>query len=55
MRSIELSNGIEMPLLGMGTFPLNGIKLALLIRSAVKKDIALLIPHLPIIMRSGLG
>lgn len=36
MNNITLNNGIEMPLVGMGTFPLKGLKLALLVRKAVK-------------------
>lgn len=34
MNSIKLNNGVEMPLIGMGTWPLNGFKLAWLIRQA---------------------
>jgi len=36
MGGIRLNNGIEMPLVGMGTYPLNGLKLALLVRQAVR-------------------
>jgi methylglyoxal/glyoxal reductase len=36
MHSVTLNNGTEMPLVGMGTYPLNGLKLALLVREAVK-------------------
>jgi len=35
MDNITLNNGVEMPLVGMGTYPLNGLKLALLVRKAV--------------------
>jgi diketogulonate reductase-like aldo/keto reductase len=35
MEKLTLNNGIEMPMLGMGTYPLNGIGLALLVRKAV--------------------
>ena len=33
---ITLNNGVEMPLVGMGTWPLNGWPLAVLVRKAVK-------------------
>jgi methylglyoxal/glyoxal reductase len=33
---ITLNNGVEMPWVGMGTWPLNGLKLALLVRKAVR-------------------
>jgi diketogulonate reductase-like aldo/keto reductase len=33
---VRLKNGIEMPMIGMGTFPMNGLKLALIVRTAVK-------------------
>ena len=33
---IKFNNGVEMPLIGLGTFPMNGLKLALIIRKAVK-------------------
>ena len=36
MNNVTLNNGIEMPLVGMGTFPLKGLKLTLLVRKAVK-------------------
>jgi diketogulonate reductase-like aldo/keto reductase len=36
MDNVILNNGCEMPVLGMGTYPLKGLKLALLVRKAVK-------------------
>ncbi len=36
MTNATLNNGIEMPMLGMGTWPLNGLKLAILIRRAIR-------------------
>jgi len=33
---IRLNNGIEMPMIGLGTFPMNGLKLAIIVRKAVK-------------------
>ena len=33
---VKLNNGIEMPLVGLGTFSINGLKLAWLVRKAVK-------------------
>jgi methylglyoxal/glyoxal reductase len=36
MDTVTLNNGVVMPLIGMGTWPLNGLKLALLVRKAVK-------------------
>lgn len=33
---IKLNNGVEMPLIGLGTFPMNGLNLALIVRKAVK-------------------
>jgi diketogulonate reductase-like aldo/keto reductase len=33
---IKLNNGVEMPFIGLGTFPMNGLNLALIIRKAVK-------------------
>jgi diketogulonate reductase-like aldo/keto reductase len=35
MHTTKLNNGVEMPIIGMGTFPLNGLKLAWLVRRAV--------------------
>jgi len=35
MNSIRLNNGTEMPVLGMGTYPLKGFKFARLVRKAV--------------------
>ena len=35
MDSVTLNNGLEMPLMGMGTWPLNGLKFAMLVRKAV--------------------
>ena len=34
--NIRLNNDIEMPMVGMGTYPINGLKLALLVRKAVR-------------------
>lgn len=42
MKFVTLGNGVEMPLLGMGTYPLNGIKLALIIRSATAAGVRLI-------------
>jgi len=36
MRSVILNNGISMPIIGMGTWPLNGIKLSLLAWTAAR-------------------
>jgi diketogulonate reductase-like aldo/keto reductase len=36
MNALILDNGVEMPWIGMGTYPLNGLKLALLVRKAVQ-------------------
>jgi diketogulonate reductase-like aldo/keto reductase/polysaccharide pyruvyl transferase WcaK-like protein len=36
VEKIVLNNGIEMPMIGLGTYPTNGVKLALLVRKAVK-------------------
>lgn len=33
---IRLNNGVEMPMIGMGTFSINVLKLALIVRKAVK-------------------
>lgn len=33
---LTLNNGIKMPMIGMGTFPIKGFKLALIVRKAVK-------------------
>jgi len=33
---ITLNNGVQMPMIGMGTFSINGLKLVLLVRKAVK-------------------
>ncbi|GAI76601.1 unnamed protein product [marine sediment metagenome] len=38
MDNITLNNGVEMPLVGMGTYPLKGLKLARLVRKAVKLE-----------------
>ena len=36
MNYFTLNNGITMPVIGMGTWPLNGLKFALLVRKAIK-------------------
>jgi len=36
MHNILLNNGVEMPMIGMGTWPLNGLKLAWLVRKAAQ-------------------
>lgn len=36
MNTVTLNNGVEMPWIGMGTYPLNGWRFALLVRKAVK-------------------
>jgi methylglyoxal/glyoxal reductase len=40
--SVTLINGVVMPLSGMGTYPLNGINLALVIRKATKVGVRLI-------------
>ena len=35
VKCVILNNGVKMPLIGMGTFPLDGIKLVLLIQAAI--------------------
>lgn len=36
IKCVRLRNGVEMPMIGMGTFPMNGLKLALTVRKAVR-------------------
>jgi diketogulonate reductase-like aldo/keto reductase len=36
MNSLILNNGVEMPWIGMGTWPLNGLKLAMLVRKSAQ-------------------
>jgi len=36
MNAITLNNGTDMPLVGMGTYPLNGLGFAMLVRKAVR-------------------
>ncbi|MHC4109883.1 MAG: aldo/keto reductase [Planctomycetota bacterium] len=36
--NIRLNNSVEMPMIGMGTFSINGLKLALIVRKAVKMN-----------------
>jgi len=35
-KNLKLNNGVEMPAVGLGTYPMNGMGLAFLVRKAVK-------------------